>query len=366
MRIAYFTHSLKSCWNHGNAHFQRGILLSLQKLGHDVTAWEPAESWSYGNLVADQGPHATASFSKSFSTLNAREYSRQEDLELALDGVDLVVVHEWTDPDIVAAIGRIHRREKFMLLFHDTHHRAVSDPEAIWHFDLTEYDGILAFGATLARIYEDWGWAGRVFVWHEAADTSIFHPPAHPKAREGAVWVGNWGDGERSAELEQFLLAPAQQAAVPLDVYGVRYPETALDMLGEYGARFHGWIANADVPHVFARHRFTVHVPRQYYTRMLPGIPTIRMFEALACGIPLIAAPWNDAEGLFRKDTDYLMAETSVQMREYMRALSNDDTLTATLAQAGRERILAHHSCDVRAAELLDILARLSNDAVVA
>ena len=55
------------------------------------------------------------------------------------------------------------------------------------------------------------------------------------------------------------------------------------------------------------RHRVTVHVPRRPYAQALPGIPTIRVFEALACGIPLVSAPWDDVEGLFRPGEDFLI-----------------------------------------------------------
>ena len=46
MRIVYFTHSLASCWNHGNAHFLRGVLSELASRGHDVVAYEPEGAWS--------------------------------------------------------------------------------------------------------------------------------------------------------------------------------------------------------------------------------------------------------------------------------------------------------------------------------
>ena len=46
MRIAYFTHSLASCWNHGNAHFLRGVLRDLMARGHAVTAYEPENAWN--------------------------------------------------------------------------------------------------------------------------------------------------------------------------------------------------------------------------------------------------------------------------------------------------------------------------------
>ena len=104
---------------------------------------------------------------------------------------------------------------------------------------------------------------------------------------------------KRTAELAEFLFAPAGAASLPLDVYGVRYPDEARAMLARHGARYHGWAPNARAPEIFARHLATVHVPRRYYASVLPGIPTIRVFEALACGIPLVSAPWDDAEHLF-------------------------------------------------------------------
>jgi spore maturation protein CgeB len=146
---------------------------------------------------------------------------------------------------------------------------------------------------------------------------------------------------------------------VRLDIHGVRYPPEALAMLRRYGVRYHGWIANAAAPSRFAQHAFTVHVPRRYYTQLLPGIPTIRVFEALACGIPLICAPWNDCEGLFRPGQDYLVAPDETAMRAHMRRLQADPAFAAALAQRGLERVRARHGCDLRAAELLRIVERL-------
>src|SRR3546814_1784868 len=55
MKILYFTHSLLSCWNHGNAHFLRGVLRDLAAMGHDVLALEPEGNWSLANLLSDHG-----------------------------------------------------------------------------------------------------------------------------------------------------------------------------------------------------------------------------------------------------------------------------------------------------------------------
>lgn len=358
MRIAYFTHSLASCWNHGNAHFLRGVLDELMARGHDARAYEPAGAWSRANLVADHGEAGLAAFEEAYPRLAPIVYPADADPEALVESADLVIVHEWNAPDLVARLGTLRKRgARFTLLFHDTHHRAVSEPQAMRAYDLTGYDGVLAFGETLAAVYRGWGWGNRVHVWHEAADLARFHPPAEETARKGLVWIGNWGDGERSAELETFLLRPAQEAGLPLDIYGVRYPDEALATLARHGARYRGWAPNALAPALFAQALATVHVPRRFYVEALPGIPTIRVFEALACGIPLVCAPWDDAEGLFRPGTDYLVARDGAAMTACLADLAADPALRAELAARGQETIRARHTCAHRVDELLALVA---------
>jgi spore maturation protein CgeB len=364
VKFVYFTHSLASCWNHGNAHFLRGVLRELKLRGHEVEAWEPEGAWSLENLLKDHGEAGLEAYRTAYPELQSKSFRPSDDLAGIVDGSDVVIVHEWNDPELVARIGRLRATgANFTLFFHDTHHRAVSDPEAIRAFDLNGYDGVLAFGETLARVYRRWGWGERVFVWHEAADIRHFHPPAEEGERQGLVWIGNWGDGERTEELGEYLLRPARALGLGLDIYGVRYDETAKAMLRRYGARYHGWLPNAEAPSVFARHLATVHVPRRYYTQLLPGIPTIRMFEALACGIPLVSAPWQDSEQLFRPGTDFLFVEDGKAMARALRALSEDADLRASLVRHGLETIRARHTCGHRAEELLAIVGQLdAND----
>ncbi len=317
MKIAYFTHSLRSCWNHGNAHFLRGVLRDLKARGHQVRSLEPANAWSLLNLRQDGGEAGLAAWQQAYPDLQdvVECFDPADDVESLVRNSDLVIVHEWNEPELVAAIGKLRSSGgRFTLLFHDTHHRAVSDPEAIRAFNLSGYDGVLAFGETLSDVYRRWGWEGRVWTWHEAADTRLFRPPTREQQREGLIWIGNWGDGERSAELEEYLFRPAKEVGLPLTIHGVRYPPEALATLQRYGVRFAGWAPNAAAPDLFARALATVHVPRRFYREVLPGIPTIRVFEALACGIPLVSAPWEDSEGLFTPGEDYLVANDGAEM----------------------------------------------------
>jgi spore maturation protein CgeB len=361
MKIIYFTHSLVSCWNHGNSHFVRGVMRELILAGQDVRIFEPFQSWSLQNLMKDQGAAGVEPFRRAYPELSSHEFSTLHDIEAEIEHAHLLIVHEWNEPWLVAAIGDLRRKgAPFLLLFHDTHHRAVSDPDAIFAFDLDGYDGVLTFGEALAEVYRRWGWGNRVFVWHEAADIRHFRPPLEATMREGLVWIGNWGDGERSTELEEFLLRPAATVGLPLDIYGVRYPPEALAALTGYGAVYRGWVANARVPEVFARHLATVHVPRRYYASVLPGIPTIRIFEALACGIPLISAPWDDSERLFLPGADYLIARNATDMARHLAALRDDADLRSALAKSGHATIRARHTCAHRAQELVTIATHLA------
>jgi spore maturation protein CgeB len=361
MRIVMFYHSLISDWNHGNAHFLRGIASELLARGHDVAVYEPSDGWSLTNLLAEHGPAAVERFSLAYPTLKSVRYNPQRvNLQKALDSAQLVIVHEWNPPALVKRIGERRKAGGFRLLFHDTHHRMVSDPRSILSMDLSEYDGVLAFGSVLRDMYAANGWDKRAWTWHEAADTRVFRPLTR-KTREGdVVWVGNWGDDERAAELREFLIEPVKDLKLAAAVYGVRYPRNARTCLRNAGIEYRGWLANFDVPGVFSRYAFTVHVPRRAYATQLPGIPTIRPFEAMSCGIPLICSPWNDSEGLFKAGHDYLLAHTGAEMRHCMRMLLEDSGLRQSLARNARRTILARHTCAHRVDELLEIYARLT------
>lgn len=370
MRIVLFYHSLISDWNHGNAHFLRGIVTDLLARGHQVAVYEPSDGWSRQNLIAQHGAQPERDFQNVFPHLHSIFYDvggisdeQNGQLDQILDGVDLVIVHEWNDHRLIQALGKHRRNHRhYRLLFHDTHHRSLSDSQSIAGYNLYEYDGVLAFGRTVLERYRAEHWAKQAWVWHEAADTTIFRPYPHLQRKNDLVWIGNWGDGERSEQLNEFLIRPAQALHLQANIYGVRYPDEALAALQDAGIRYHGWLPNHEAPKVFAHHRLTVHVPRQFYVQRLPGIPTIRVFEALACGIPLICAPWHDVEGLFTPGKDYLVAADGEAMKQQMRFLLNEPAAANELAQHGLKTLLARHTCTHRVDELLAICEELGID----
>ena len=109
MRIVMFYHSLLSDWNHGNAHFLRGVVTELLYRGHDVRVYEPKDAWSVQNLLAEYGEKPVREFRAVYPQLKSVRYDLGSlDVDRVLDGADLVVVHEWNDHDLVSRIGEHH------------------------------------------------------------------------------------------------------------------------------------------------------------------------------------------------------------------------------------------------------------------
>jgi spore maturation protein CgeB len=361
LRIAYFAHSVRSDWNNGNAHFLRGLLRALGALGHSVMLFEPCNEWSVRNLRSEElGEWALQQFSSTYPDLIPTLYSSQSILDRAywhqaLKEFDIVILHEWNPPALAHTLLEIRAGAGFKLLFHDTHHRASSSPQQIYTFATDRFDGVLAFGEVLRSIYNERFGIKKVWTLHEAADTTIFHPISDAVKKQEVVWIGNWGDEERSNEIYEFILQPATALSnLRFTIFGVRYPEQALAQLDQSGVRYGGYLPNLQAPAVYAASSITLHVPRREYADRMPGIPTIRVFEALACGIPLISAPWTDSERLFRKG-DLLFVTNQEEMRYAIERLLAFPKEAAAQAQRGLETILTRHTCRHRAEQLSSI-----------
>ena len=291
MRLVYFTHSLRSCWNHGNAHFLRGVLRELIARGTRSRRYEPSASveppkprW---RITARPVSRRTAKPIRSCARAPTRTFWSSTcpcPMPTWSSSTNGTSRGWWRLSDASAAAAPASR--------------SCSTTPIIAPSAIPRRSGASTSTATTASSPSARRWPRSTGAGAGAgASSSGTRPPTRASStrrsgeteRQGLVWIGNWGDDERSAELETFLLRPAQAVGLPLDIYGVRYPDGALQALARHGARYRGWLPNARAPEVFARHLATVHVPRRFYVDHLPGIPTIRVFEALACGIPLVS-----------------------------------------------------------------------------
>lgn len=366
-RFRFFAHSWVSDWNHGNAHFLRGLVRELIGMGHDVRCYEELGAWSLANLVRlenDKAIEAIDQFRSTYREIDVRFYQIDETLDRFLDtelkDSDVVVLHEWNDPRLVNAVLARKKKFGFRALFHDTHHRAYTSAREILRFHLHLVDGVLAFGEAIRRIYRDGFGIPRVWTFHEAADTSVFHPKDLPKETD-VLWIGNWGDEERTRELREFLVEPAAKTnGLRVLVHGVRYPDAGLEMLREAGIEFRGYLPNISAASAYSQSLLSLHVPRRQYTNGLSGIPTIRVFEALACGAPLLCSPWTDAEDLFRPGEDYVIVQNGTEMAAKIKELLKDDRARRQIALSGLETIRTRHTCRHRAEQLMEICGELS------
>jgi spore maturation protein CgeB len=368
LSIRMFAHSWISDWNHGNAHFLRGLARELAAMGHQVRCYEELDGWSLSNLVreGETASGAIDQFHRTYPELDVRFYRCDETLGAFLNhelaGADLVLIHEWNAPQVVQEILARKARMGFRALFHDTHHRAYTNANEILRLPLHRFDGVLAFGEAIRRIYADGFGVARVWTFHEAADISVFHPIERDKQTD-VVWIGNWGDEERTAELMEFLVDPGARLAAErrrVLVHGVRYPQEARETLQRTGIEYAGYLPNLSAPEVYAQSRVALHVPRRQYANGLSGVPTIRVFEVLACGIPLVCSPWSDTEELFRAGRDYLVAQSGAEMIAMERELLQSEDARRELASNGLETIRQHHTCGHRAAQLMEIYGEIT------
>jgi spore maturation protein CgeB len=360
VRVALFYHSVVSDWNHGNAHFLRGLMRALQARGHGAVCYEQVDGWSISRLLAER-PDAIERFRATFPDLRFERYRLDADLEQflrrRLAEADLAIVNEWPadHPSVAARVARLCRERGVPCLFHDTHYRVVLDDRYRAELELERFDAILAFSPAIAARYRQLGFES-VHVVHEAADTSLFEP-LDIEPRDDVVFVGNYGDGDRARELEDYVFGPrGDLPQLAYAIYGVRYPADLLRRLAD-GLRtdYRGFLPNAEVPRAFARARVVLHVPRRQYVDLLPGTPTIRVFEALACGACLVSLPWPDTDGLFRAG-DFVTVGTPSEMRDALAELCRDEPSRRAIGGRGRETILARHTCGHRADQILELL----------
>lgn len=332
------------------------------KMGHEVTVFEPKNGWSLTSLMNDYGRKAVDDFRAYFPHLHPNFYDPEDfDLNVMLSDADLVLVHEWNDPALVKAIGQSRLIEDFILLFHDTHHRAISAKNEMDLYDLSHYDGVLVFGNSLKKVYQQEGYHKNVYTWHEAADTDTYHPMVRDEVLGDVVWIGNWGDNERTEEIHEYLINPIKTLNLKAKFYGVRYPDHAIEALEEAGIEYGGWLPTCKVPETFSKYKATIHVPRSFYKQQLPGIPTIRPYEAMACKIPLLSAPWDDTEGLFSVGKDFLMAQNGAEMTDLLKMVLSNERYAREMTDQAYSTICSKHTCAHRAEELIEIYHQIAD-----
>ena len=288
-----FADSRVSEQGHDGSCFLRGVVAELEGRGHQV--------------------HALVAKGRRRPTLETF------DLDAELDGADLVLVSALTDPELIAQIGAHRaRHDDYRLLFHDTR-RTRTAPKEASQLDLSSYDGVLAGGEALRRVYLERGWAARAWTWHEAVDTRVFHPLSTIELEADLVLDLTGGRGRAAARAARIPPLPRPQrppARTPLRrrLPGVGPAAHRLSGLRYCGPKRRRSRSRALRPP--SAHRPRLPGGRRALHRTPRRVTSSRRSPAGSRW----SAPPDDAEGLFRPEQDYLLARDCAEMREAMQA----------------------------------------------
>ncbi|HEX2257149.1 MAG TPA: glycosyltransferase [Afifellaceae bacterium] len=338
--------SITSSWGNGHATTYRALTKALARRGHRVTFLERDVPWYASHRDLPDPPWCRALLYRDRSDLEARH----GDL---VRRADAVIVGSYV-PDGVAVGGWAISLAGGMVAFYDidtpvTLARLERGEEEYLNRELVAgYDLYLSFtgGPTLARI-EAMG-SPRAAALYCSADPREHYPvETRRKCRLG--YLGTYS-ADRQPALERLLFAPAR--ALPGDrfaVAGPQYPESV------------AWPGNVKhIPHLapsehcafYSAQSFTLNVTRSDM-REAGWSPSVRLFEAACCGVPIISDRWAGLESFLEPGREILTAESG---DDVLAALRISDAERRAVAKAARERVLAEHTPDRRAAELERLL----------
>jgi spore maturation protein CgeB len=364
MHIAFFGHSVLADWNNGRAHFIRGLIRELDRLGHECVFYEAKDNPATRAQIAHVGQSSLAETLRVFPFLQVRLYrdgirDPLPFLRQALAEAEAALVMHTSEPSLIRALPEVLGGGQLCLFF-DNRCRLLREEALYRSYGLERYGAVLAGSSSLAAQFRERLGLSRVEVFHEAADTELFYP--RPCRQDiDLLLIANGGeDLERPLRehfLEQSLIFPHLRFCL----YGIHHGEQSRQQFRTaYRVDYRGWVPNVQAPPLYARSRLALHLAREPY---LPGIPTTRPFEAFATRTCLLTGPWRDTDGLFREGEQYLRADSPEEMTRLIRYLLENRPARERIAEAGYRNLLERHTCRHRAQQLLDIVTQCAKAA---
>lgn len=364
MHIAFFGHSILADWNNGQAHFVRGLIRELCRLGHQCVFYEAKDNLATRQQVSCVGRSSLLETLRVFPFLRVRLHrdgSRDPlgFLPQALEEADIAIVLEGAEPSLIRALPEAVGPGQ-LCLFLDGRGRLPQEQSLYRGYGLERYGAVLAASRALAAQFTDRLGLERVEVFHPAADTELFYP--RPCRQDiDLLLVANGGEDLERPLREYFLEQSLVFPHLRFCLYGIHYGEQARQQFRTaYRVDYRGWVPNAQTPPLYARSRLAVHLARESHLRGSPL--SSRPAEALATRTCLLTGPWED-EGLFREGEHYLQAASPQEMTKSIRYLLENRPARERIAEAGYRHLLERHTCRHRAEQLLGIINRCAKAA---
>jgi spore maturation protein CgeB len=349
MNIVVLGLSITSSWGNGHATTYRALLQALAQRDHQITFFERDVPWyaAHRDLPAP-------GFAR---TILYRDLAELAQCAPLVAGADLVIIGSYV-PDGAAVARWALETARGLVAFYDIDtpvtlgrlargERDYLSPELVPRFDL-----YLSFtgGPTLRLLEERWG-ARMARALYCSVDADRYAPADNACIRWDLGYLGTYS-ADRQPTIERLLNSVARRLkAARFVVAGAQFP-AGIDWPDNVARIEH--VAPGDHPAFYTAQRFTLNVTRA--DMVAAGwSPSVRLFEAAACGVPIISDPWPGMDSIFRIGSELLIADSSDEVVAILR--DGSDEQRRAVGAAARRAVLARHAAPVRARELEGFVA---------
>jgi len=347
--------SITSSWGNGHAVTYRSLVRGLSERGHDVLFLERDKPWYAENRDLPKPPFGRTRLYDSVKELKDKY---RDDIRRA----DLVIVGSYV-PEGVTVGEFVTSVAGGVTAFYDIDTPVTlskldrGDTEYLSRALVMRYDLYLSFtgGPTLTRLRRHYH-AREPRALYCSVDPSAYFPESR-ECQWDMGYLGTWSD-DRQPALERLMLDPARQnSALRFAVAGSLYPEALV------------WPQNVDrISHLppvqhrefYNSQRFTLNITRADMVRAGYS-PSVRLFEAAACGTPIISDVWDGLGELFTIGSEILVARSSAESLSYLNDITEKERIA--MGKRARARVLAEHTASRRAEQLENYLTDVAGRA---
>ena len=351
MKIVILGLSITSSWGNGHATTYRGLVRELVARGHEVLFLEHDKPWYASHRDLPRPPYGRTHLYGSLAELRTR-------FDVDVRNADAVIVGSYV-PDGVEVGEWVNERAQGVTAFYDIDtpvtlaKLAADDCEYLSPDLIPVYELYLSFtgGPVLEEIQTRYG-SPAAYPLYCSVDPELYYPEKDTAAYWDLGYLGTYSP-DRQPTLERLLLEPARDIpAARMVVAGPQYPPTV------------SWPANVErIEHLppaehrrfYNAQRYTLNVTRAEMIRTGYS-PSVRLFEAAACGVPVISDPWEGLDTFFTPGEEIFLATESDEVTRILRDTSADQA--REMGGRARQRVLAGHTAAQRAAELEALLNR--------
>ncbi|HKH73726.1 MAG TPA: glycosyltransferase [Vicinamibacterales bacterium] len=358
MNIVILGLSITSSWGNGHATTYRALVRALSARGHVVLFLERDSTWYAENRDLPAPPYCHA---RLYGSLDELEHSYAGDIEEA----DLVIVGSYV-PDGIGVADLVLRTARGCRAFYDIDTPVTlakvqnGGAEYIERRQIPEFDLYLSFtgGPTLDRLERGFH-AQRARALYCSVDQELYSRDAHSPRDYDLGYLGTYSN-DRQTTVDELLLQPARRwSAGRFVIAGAQYPES-LDIPPNVTRIVH--LSPTEHRAFYNRQRFTLNVTRR---DMIDAgySPSVRLFEAAACGTPIITDEWRGLSTVFSPGHEVLIARHTRDVTAYLHDLS--ETERTAIGERARQRVLQSHTSVHRAMELERYVAEVNPNLIL-